>query len=188
MKRNHLLLSIGGGVGALALGLLATAPAYAGTATGSLTVSANVEASCTVTTSSLDFGTLDTSGSTGDTLGTTGTGSVGYNCSAAPASFTVGTGLNNSLGSGSSTTYPYAIANGSSYLAYGLDVEDAAWNPSNAANPGGAGTNVAIGGTAGVAPTYVTGTHTFNISGDIPATQATVPGAYSDTVTLTVTY
>lgn len=181
MKRKLAYLATSGGVGALFLGLLAAAPAYAGTNTGSMQVTASVAGTCTITADPLTFGTLTLSG--GNTTTTSGNTTVAYLCNTVPTAFTVGTGLYNGTGPGTSTTYAYAMQNGSSDIAYGLDVTDnsTTFTPANAANP--PSTNITVGGAT---PTLDTAT--YDIAGRIPSGQAAIPGTYQDTVTFTITY
>lgn len=172
-----------GGAGAILLGLLAAGPAYAGTNTGSMQVSATVAGACTITANSMSFGTLAVSD--GDTTLSDTSATVSYACNTTPTAFTVGTGLHDGLGT-TSATYGYAMANGTSYIAYGLDVITGAAGPftTGAVPVTPSSPDNIVGGTA---PTELTG-GPYTVWAEIPAGQATVAGTYDDTVTFTMTF
>lgn len=152
------------------LAVAAAAPlAAAGTDTADLNVSATVSAVCNVTTTALDFGTVNplTLASTDHT----GTGTVNVNCSS-------GTAYTVALGNGDNydtTNTARQMTDGSNMLTYELysDAGHAtAWN---------ATTTVAKTESDGVADA-------LTVYGLIPAGQNPPNGAYSDTVTVTVTF
>ncbi|NTV94801.1 MAG: spore coat protein U domain-containing protein [Thiobacillus sp.] len=147
--------------------------ALAGTATGNLSVSATVSNTCTVGTSSIDFGAYNPiSGSAHS-----GTGSVKVTC-------TTGTSYSIELGTG---TYSGSCSGnrcmkdaGTDYLPYELYQDS--------------GHSTVWGGTAysaGSAKSSQTGTgseQTHSLYGGIAAGQNVPKGSYSDTVTVTVNF
>lgn len=154
-------------------GLIAT-PAFAatGSAPGSMAVTANVLASCAVSsTSTLDFGNLHT----GTDINEQTAGSITFACTdTTPWGLTADNGANNASGQ-----RQMLGADGKTKIAYNLYVD------------GGHATAFPVtGGSA----TPVSGTgdgdsHSTSIYGLVPAlTKMPAPGAYSDTVQLTVTY
>jgi len=155
-------LLIGGGV-------MNGADAQASTATSSFVVSATVLSVCLVTASPLAFGNYDptastaTSGST--TLAVTCTNGTPYNV-----------GLNAGTGTGASVT-TRKMTFGSNLLSYSL-YEDSGhttvWGQT-------IGTNTVTGTGTGLPVTQT-------VYGQIPAQQAMPVGAYTDTITVTVTY
>jgi spore coat protein U-like protein len=145
---------------------LAPAPAVAATATGTMAVSATVTATCTVATSPLPFtaytGVADPA--TG-TISVTCTNTTPYDI-----------GLDPGLGSGATVT-TRAMTLGSTSLPYGLFTDAALTNNWN--NNGTTDTASLVGTGAAVAtPIY----------GNIPAGELVAPGAYTDTITATITY
>lgn len=144
--------------------LLTSRPVFAGTATGTFTVSATVAASCTVTANNLAFGsyTLAQIDAT-STVTVTCTNGTTYSIGLGPGSFT-GATVSTRRMSGPSAT-------GLSYFLYSDTGRTAVW-----------------GNTAG---SMVTGTgsgaaQTLTVYGRIPADQAAQIGTYSDTITVTV--
>lgn len=166
---------------ALALGLsaaLLSAPVFAATVTGNLTVKAHVNASCVVNTGAanggnalLDFGTVtstlanvdvDTTMGTNSGLSVICTNTTGY-------SVTADNGQNNASGQ-------RRMKNGTNYLAYNLYSDGAR---TNAFPTTGTTLSFTGNGTAQTVPIY----------GRIPSgTPLPAPGDYQDLVTLTVTY
>lgn len=150
---------------------VATSPAQAGTQSSSLGVSATVNANCTISTSALNFGSIDTlSASPVD-----GTGGVTIACtngSSWTATANAGTGSGATLASRRMTS-------GSNTLTYSLYTDAAR-------------TTVWGDGTGSTGTITNTGTGTaqnVTIYGRVPASQTGVPaGAYTDTVSVTVTY
>lgn len=156
-------------VGALSFGL--AAPALAQTASSSLDVSATVTPNCTVTTSPIAFGTVNTlSGSNVD-----GNGGVSVTC-------TNGTAWAASAGTGSGSGASLAsrrMSSGSNVLNYNLytnSSRNTIWGDGTAST-----STIANNGTGA--------TQSFIVYGRIAAGQASVPaGNYSDTVSVTVSY
>ena len=171
MRRNIFNLSRSGAVLAIgALGLGAT-PALAQTAGSSLEVSATVTPNCTVTTSAIAFGAVNTLSS----ANVDGTGGVTVTC-------TNGTAWAASAGAGSGSGASLAnrrMTSGSNLLSYNLYTTNArstVWGD-------GTGSTATIGQTgSGTA-------QNFTVYGRIAAGQASVPaGNYGDTVSVTIVY
>ena len=171
MHRNVIKLGQAGAAVALGgLGLAAT-PALAQTAGSSLEVSATVTANCTVTTSAINFGAVNTLSA----ANVDGTGGVTVTC-------TNGTAWSASAGAGSGSGATLAnrrMTSGANLLNYNLYTSSArstVWGD-------GTSSSAAIGNVgSGVA-------QNFTVYGRIAAGQTSVPaGAYADTVSVTVTY
>ena len=151
--------------------LVVPAAGLAGTASGSLTVNATVTANCTVSTSAVNFGSVNTlSGSPVDA-----TGGVTVTC-------TNGTGwtASSDVGSGGGATFASRkMASGGNLLNYTLYTDAARTNVWG----DGTGSTATVTGTgSGVA-------QNFTIYGRVPAGQTSAPaGSYSDTVAVTITY
>ena len=153
-------------LGFMALGLCAL-PADAATATNSFAVSATVASTCLVSATSLGFGSY-----TGlvvpasSTVSVTCTNTTPYNV-----------GLSAGLGTGATVTARKMTGPASALLAYGLFQD--------------AGHTVGWGVTAGTDTVAGTGngaTQPITVYGQIPTAQYVAPGAYADTITVTVTY
>ncbi|MGO9473998.1 MAG: spore coat U domain-containing protein [Rhodomicrobium sp.] len=153
--------------GALAFGI---AGANAATATGSLSVTANVLANCTVSSTAVSFGTVPSN----ITAAQNATGSVDVVCAGiTPTSIGLSDGLNPGGGSPAQRNMAGATLS-TNLLPYDL----------SAASSGGATWRATSGG-----PTTVFGTHSYPVYGQIPGTAGIVtPDNYSDTVTITVNY
>lgn len=121
-------------------------------------VSANVLKVCTVSAFTVDFGDYDASAATAKTQ--TGTPSFNVRC-------TVGTPYTVTLGNGSNftTTRRMRLSATTNYLNYNLSHTPPAG--------GGTGTGAA---------------QSYSVTGDIPVGQWVTPGAYTDTVVVTITY
>jgi len=143
------------------LGLLAT-PALGGTASNTLTVTATVAATCSVSASSLNFGTYTVSTNTDQS------GNISVTC-------TTGTPYTVELDGGTNASgSTRRMVNASSYLTYELYTDSGrgtVWNNTNTV----AGTGT---GAAQSIPLY----------GRIPSSQNVPAGTYTDTVQITVTY
>lgn len=156
--------------GAAAASLIAT-PAFADSKSANLGVSATVAANCTISTSALAFGNIDTLSASA----VNGTGGVAIAC-------TNGSTWTATANAGSGTGATFAarrMTSGANTLAYSLFTD--------------AGRTTVWGdGTAssGVITSTGTGsTQNITIYGQIPGSQTGVPaGSYSDTVSVTVTY
>ncbi len=148
-------------LGVLALGM-APATYAATTATASMAVSATVQATCIVSTTPMSFGTY-----TGLVLPSTST--VTVQCTNT-TNYTLG--LNAGTSSGSTVTNRSMTGPGSALLNYGLYTDS------------GHTTNFAtLASTNGTGSAIVT-----TVYGQVAAGQYVAPGAYSDSITATVTY
>jgi len=167
MKRSLLLTSI---FTLLAAGI--AVPAMAGTATSDLGVSATVTSTCTISTTSVNFGTYDPLASS--ILGATGI--VSTTCTlGTPVQITLGQGLNPATGS-TDAAPARQMKSSTNYLKYNLYQDTAGlivWGNTVETSVSTLGTGLAV-------PTTVYGKITANQN--VPA------GTYSDTVIATVTY
>jgi spore coat protein U-like protein len=163
---------------ALAAGslLAATVEVKALTATANLTVQVNITASCTVGASTLDFGAV---AGTSLTSVAQATGSVSVTCTnGSPYAIGMGQGANYS-------TTNRMVNGGANYLSYGLYTDSGYSHP---------WTTAASNNSCSTANSCVTGTGTgaavaTPLYGQIAITSpAPAPGAYTDTVVMTVTY
>lgn len=171
MKCSSLVMSSlsAAALGFLALGLAST-PAFANTATGTVAVSVTVATSCTVSGDTLAFGTYNGATLTGSSSGLTVTCTNG-------TPYTIGLDGGSNGGTQGGTHY-MKITAGTQKVSYQLfsDSSDSiSWGST-------IGTNTVASTGTGSAQTP------FVIYGSIPAGQAVVPGSYADTVTATVTY
>lgn len=141
--------------------------AKAATATATMGVSATVQATCLISTTNLAFGTY-----TG--IAVSSTSSVSVTCT---NSTTYNVGLNPGLASGATVTTRKMTGPSSSLLAYSLY--------SDAARSTNWGQTV---GTDTIAGTGNGSAQALTVYGQLPAAQYVTPGAYSDTITATVTY
>jgi len=146
---------------------LAAIPAAAATATNSLSVSATVQASCTVTASAMSFGNY-----TGSTA--TATSAVSVTCTNATP---YNVGLSAGTASGATVSTRKMTGPASALLSYSLFSD-----PSRTINWGqtaGSDTVTGIGSGA---------VQALTVYGQTPAGQFLTPGSYTDTVTATITY
>ncbi|MFJ3054706.1 spore coat U domain-containing protein [Herbaspirillum sp. NPDC087042] len=151
-----------------AIVLASSAPAsFAATATSSLTISASVVASCTVVGSAIAFGAYT------QTL-VNQSGSITVLCTNGT---TYNVGLDAGTGTGSTVSTRKMSAAGGGTLNYSLYRD--------AAHTNNWGTTI---GTDTVAGTGSGLLQTLTVYGQIPAAQTPLAGAYSDTVTVTLTY
>lgn len=148
---------------------MAPAPAYAAQDQTTFTVSATVIAACAVSASNLSFGNYNPTSATPTdsqtTLNVTCTNGVGYSI-----------GMNAGAGTGATVA-----ARKMTQAAYTL----------NYTLYGDSGRNTVWGNTLGVDVLTSTATgalQTFTVYGRVPAGQTAPGGAYSDTITVTVTY
>ena len=149
----------------------------AGTATANLTVSITITASCTINAATLTF--PSTPGTSLTSTAVTASSAVTVNCTnTSPYSIGMGQGANYSAGSN-------RMANGGNYLPYGLYVDSGYTHPwtTGASNTTCTTVNDCYLGTGSGSAQSVP------IYGQVPTTgTAPVPGTYSDTVTMTITY
>lgn len=168
-------------VATLSLGALAlsASPAFAATATGTFPVTATVVNTCTVSATGVAFGNY-----AGNLVtNTSNTISLTCNKGVTISSFFLNDGANPS-------GTVKQMANGTERLAYAIDVPTGAaldtcpavgtssWNTTN--GPSGAALTALFTTTPGLKP--------ITICASIPAGQYPAGGAYSDTVTMTLTY
>ncbi|MGO9317988.1 MAG: spore coat protein U domain-containing protein [Terracidiphilus sp.] len=155
-------------LGLLALGLAST-PAFASTANGTLNVTATIATNCTVSTTPVVFGNY--TGAVTDASGT-----VSVSCTTSGQSVTF------SLGAGNGTVAQRQMtATGGFTLNYNL------YTTTGYGTVWGDGTGSSATQTA---LTTGTGTASFTAYGQIPAQSVTAPNgtSFADTVTATVTY
>jgi spore coat protein U-like protein len=148
------------------------APADAANTSANLAVNATVTANCTVSTSALAFGSIDTLAATA----ATGTGGVTVACTNGTA-WTAA--ANAGAGTGATFSGRRMTSSGGSTLNYNLFTTGAhavVWGD-------GTSSTATLGNTGNGAA------QTLTIYGRIPAGQTTVPaGSYADTVAVTITY
>ena len=153
---------------------LAIAPAFAGTATSSFTVTAGVSSTCTISTVGIAFGVYDPIVAHASTP-RDAEGSVTITCTrGAITSIALSTGANGASASGTTR----AMLAGTELLNYEIYRESGRttmWGP--------AGTDVF---TPPPAPSRAP--RTYQTFGRIPAGQDVPTGAYTDTVTATVNF
>lgn len=151
-------------LGIAAAAAIASTPALAGTATGTVQVSLNVSSSCSVTAQPLDFGTTNTFTATIDSTSTTS-----VKCTPLAAyEVLVDYGVN------ASGTQRRLKSPAGAFVNYGLFSDasrSTAWTPTQ-------GTTAVGNGSDQATPIY----------GRIPIQTAVAAGDYKDTVTVTVNY
>jgi spore coat protein U-like protein len=159
--RNRLFLA------AAAIALMGPLASQAATSTATIAVTATIPQACTVSATALAFGNYSAS------AGSNATSNITVTCQASsPYTIDLDAGAHGTL-AGASTTR--SMASGASALAYNL-YTDAAHTHVWAT---GAGSDVT--GTANL--TTVT-----SVFGNVPASQTAGPGAYTDTVNVTLSY
>jgi spore coat protein U-like protein len=147
------------------------APAHAGSQSSPLTVNATVTGNCSISTSALSFGSVDTL-SASPVLGTGGVTITCTNGTAWSAAADAGAGSGATL----ATRRMTSAGNTLNYMLYTDSGRTTVWGD-------GTGTTAAIASTGSGAAQSVT------IYGRVPAGQTSAPaGSYSDTVGVTVTY
>ncbi len=154
---------------------LAAAPAFAGSATSSFSVSASVSNNCTISTAAISFGAYDPIVANATTpLDATGT--VTITCTKGAAT-TIGLNAGNNSASASGTTR--AMKSGSDYLSYEIYQ-----NAGHTTLWGNSGADLF---TPAAAPDK--NARTFTTYGRVPAAQDVPASAsYTDTVTATVNF
>jgi spore coat protein U-like protein len=143
---------------------------YAATATGNFDVTATVTASCTVSGTTLAFGSFDVLGAA-----VHNTSTLTATCTNGSA-WTIGLGVGTN-GGGSVTTRKMVHTDGVTKLNYGL-YTDNAWstNWDNVTPNWGTGTGTGVA-------------QTLTVYGEIPSGQTSAKaGAYTDTVTATINF
>ena len=157
------------GFGMAAVASFAAEPAVAGTATGTLSVSMTIQASCTLSSSSaVAFGTSGVLASNVDA-----TGSLSVQCTNTTP-YTVA--LDQGAGSGATTSTRKMTGSGAtvSYNLYRDSARTQNWGNAT-------GTDTVAGTGNGAA-------QTLTVYGRVPAQSTPAPGSYSDTVNVTITY
>ena len=159
MKRLRLLLIL------MAMAIVAFAgTAMAATATGTLDVTASVASTCNVTsTTDVAFGSYDPTSGTDDT---DGSGSFSFRCTKNNA-FQLHIARTDNMNNGTDNL---------AYVLYSDAGRTTAWAIAAAADP------------AGESPAGSNAVKTRDVYGKIPALQDVSAGAYTETVTVTVTY
>lgn len=149
-------------LGLAALAVAASAPAIAGTTSGSMDVTLNVDNACSLTTAAIDFGTV-TDFSAASTVNSLTTLKCTPNAVA-----TVRVSLGNSV---NGTQRRMTNGGATQFIDYNIqDSTNTAW-PSAGLNFTGTGADVSLG-----------------IRGVVPAQAAKPAGTYSDVVTIDVAY
>jgi spore coat protein U-like protein len=166
MRRQNLALA---GVGLLATLVFGvpTLPAGAATTTATFAVTATIQATCLITATALAFGTYTgTQADATSTLSVTCTNTTPYNV-----------GLSAGAGTGATVTARKMTGPGAALLGYALF--------SDAGRVQNWGTTI---GTDTLAGTGNGNAQTLTVYGRVAAGQLIAPGAYTDTVTATITY
>jgi len=158
--------------------LLTISPAFAGSATGTMTVTATVPSDCVFGSMSLPFSSYDSVGLEA-TVPLTATGSLSITCTdetSVSVGANTGSNPNNASGSCATTTCTRAMGDGNNdYLSYDLYSDSghtSVWD-----NAGG---TIPLTGTGLI--------QTINVYGFAPAGQNIPAGPYTDTVMVTATY
>lgn len=156
-------------IGALALGLGSTS-VFAATVTTTFQVTAEVQATCTISVAAMNFGNY-----TGTATGESGiNGEMTVTCSnGVPYNI----GLNAGLGPGATVTTRGMTGPSSAVLNYGL-FQDSAFT----VNWGNTPSTDTVSRTGQGGPQFLV------VFGMIPLGQFVAPGAYADTITATVTF
>lgn len=153
---------------ALALACAMPALAHAATATGTLNVSITIAATCSVVSAGpLNFGSVSAIGANIDQTAT-----VTVNCSSTTP-YNVGLGI----GTGGGTVASRRMINGANFVTYTLYRD--------------AGRTQVWGSTIGTDTVTGTGNaanQAITIYGRVPTQTVPPPGAYTDAITVTVTY
>jgi spore coat protein U-like protein len=174
MKIPHWKKLVAGSAIALGMSMVGGQEAQAATQTAVLNISASVVAVCSISNvAGLNFGVYDVTAAGADDT----TGSFDVTCSSgAPVVVELDEGANAAVGSLPDaplrTMVDGAVPTPLAYSLYTDAARTTAWG-AGAAAVGTTGTGVA---------------QAFTVYGRIPALQAALSGAYTDTVTVTVTY
>jgi spore coat protein U-like protein len=146
-------------------------PASAGTQSANLGVSATVTANCSVSTTAVGFGTVDTL-SASEKLGT---GSVSVTCTSG-ASWTAAADIGAGSGATFATRRMTSSGNTLNYTLYTDSNRTIVWGD-------GTGTTATVGNTGSGSA------QAFTVYGRVPGGQSSAPaGSYADTVGVTITY
>jgi spore coat protein U-like protein len=157
-----------------ALAAVAAGPSAATTATGSFQVTANVVSACAVSASVLNFGSSIDPLSAGTPLD--GSSTISVQCTnTTPYAVALNAGGN---AGGASNFTARAMRNGSNSMGYQLYIDSArstVWGDGTASSSTVSGTGSGS-------------TQSLSLYGRVPSLAGAVPGLYSDTVTVTITY
>jgi spore coat protein U-like protein len=157
-------------LGALLIAALPLSRAAAVTTTSQMQVTANVQATCTVSSGDMAFGAYQ--GGTATPVDATAT--ITATC---PPGQTYTIGLNAGLGGGTTSTRMMTLSGGGATLNYGLFTETS--HTTNWDDIGGTTTHSGTGDGSAQAIT---------VYGRIPAGQNVRTGLYEDTITVTMDY
>ncbi len=161
-----------GSLAAVAFVLLFASPAFAGTATSNMAVSASVSANCTISAGTLAFGAYDPI-VTNATAALDGTATLTVDCTTgSTATITLGQGLNPTAASTAASPAPQMI-DGTNKLAYFLYSDSG---------------RTTVWGNAGVSYTGTGTSGTVTVYGAVTAGQNEPAGSYTDTVVATITF
>jgi len=150
---------------ALSICGFASSPAFAGTETGSMTVSATVEAACLMTTAPLAFGSY-----TG--LAISGTANFSISCTNSTP-YTLALNAGSSTGATVSTRKMTSTGGTLAYALYRDSARTLNWGTDVGTTYSGTGSGSA---------------QSVSIYGSVASGQQPTPGSYSDVVTATLTY
>lgn len=149
--------------------------AFAGTATNPMTVQATVTANCTINTAGLNFGNYDPV-VVNATTALQATAQINVVCTnGSAANITLDQGLNPAAGSSAAAPLRQMIS-GATPLSYSL-FQDAA-DTTTWGNTAATGENLTGSGVS----------QAFTVFGVVPAGQNVPAGAYTDTVTMTISF
>lgn len=153
------------------IGVFASLPAHADTATANLSVSADVSNTCLISTSPIAFGSYDPQAP----AAATASGAVLVTCTSGMTGMTIALGEGQNADTGSAPAAPLRrLKSGSDFLSYSLlDASNSAWGEGAAAKsaPDGDGTQ-----------------HSMTVNASISAGQNVPQGSYTDTVLATVNF
>ncbi len=178
MKRINLLRI---GLGSLVLFIL-LGNAFAGTATSNIPVSAAVNSNCTIsTTQNLAFGSYDPV-SANDTTPLNATGIVSVKCTKGATGLAIG------LGDGNNVQTGQRYFDAGHTFAYNIYKPD-----SNTPSAACTAYSTAWGNTLGTDTFSISNStskaaRTYNVCGQIPASQDVATGSYNDTIVATVNF
>lgn len=153
--------------------VIASATAFAGSATSNMAVSASVSANCTISAAPMAFGAYDPIVTNASTA-LTQSANLAVDCTnGSAATITLGQGANS--GTGSTDAAPIRrMANGSNYLNYGLYSDN--------------GDTTTWDNSTGVSYTGTGASDSVTVYGSIPGGQNVSAGSYTDTVVATITF
>ncbi len=152
-------------------------PAMGGSASASMTVTATVISTCTITSGNLSFGNYDAIGANA-TAPLNATAAITATCTqGAAATVDIDQGLNSS-GSGTSMQRRMK-GTGTNYLSYNIYQDSAHSKPWGSKT---SGTTVSVTGAGGTTPVAITA------YGSVAGAQNVATGTYTDSVAVTINY